>query len=107
MSFYKIKQVHDRLARELNTLNMSYVAREQEAWWFLETLTGKSKSQLMAAGMIELSVEREQQLDIWMKQRVLEKKPLQYIIGSVPFCDITITVRPPVLIPRAETEEMT
>lgn len=107
MSFYKIKLLHDRLARELNALNMSYVAREQEAWWLLETLTEKSKSFLMAAGVMELSAEQEEQLDAWMKQRVIEKKPLQYIIGSVPFCDLTIAVRPPVLIPRAETEEMT
>lgn len=107
MSFYKIKILHDRLARELNALSMPYVEREQEAWWFLETLTGKSKSLLMAAGMVELSVQQEQQLDGWMKQRIEEKKPLQYIIGFVPFCDLTITVRPPVLIPRAETEEMT
>ncbi|KAI5890707.1 S-adenosyl-L-methionine-dependent methyltransferase [Schizophyllum commune H4-8] len=34
-------------------------------------------------------------------------EPLQYILGSQPFGDLEITVRPPVLIPRPETEDWT
>lgn len=30
--------------------------------------------------------------------------PIAYLIGSVPFLDLTITVKPPLLIPRPETE---
>lgn len=31
-------------------------------------------------------------------------KPIAYIIGNIPFGDLTINVRPPLLIPRPETE---
>ncbi|KAL1743365.1 S-adenosyl-L-methionine-dependent methyltransferase [Schizophyllum fasciatum] len=34
-------------------------------------------------------------------------EPLQYILGSQPFGDLDIAVRPPVLIPRPETEDWT
>ncbi|KAJ2515329.1 hypothetical protein GGI11_003794 [Coemansia sp. RSA 2049] len=42
-----------------------------------------------------------------VKDRVEHNKPLQYIIGAQPFGRANITVRPPVLIPRWETEEWT
>ncbi|KAJ2721139.1 hypothetical protein GGI07_004159 [Coemansia sp. Benny D115] len=45
----------------------------------------------------------------WLRQAVAERtekhKPLQYILGDQPFGQAKIAVRPPVLIPRWETEE--
>lgn len=41
----------------------------------------------------------------WVDQYVSEKKPLAYIIGNVPFGALTFTIRPPILIPRPETEQ--
>ena len=38
-------------------------------------------------------------------QRVEEHRPLQYILGSQPFFGIPIICRPPVFIPRSETEQ--
>lgn len=32
--------------------------------------------------------------------------PYQYILKEIPFCNSTITIKPPVLIPRVETEEL-
>jgi len=42
----------------------------------------------------------------WVHARVTDQKPLQYLIGNVPFCDLNIQVEPPLLIPRPETEEL-
>ncbi|PRP74083.1 hypothetical protein PROFUN_08707 [Planoprotostelium fungivorum] len=42
-------------------------------------------------------------LDSMVQQR-LQNKPIQYILGDVPFGPLNIKVRQPVLIPRAETE---
>lgn len=39
-------------------------------------------------------------------ERVDKRKPLQYIIGDVDFCNLKLSVKPPVLIPRPETEQM-
>ncbi|RUS25049.1 S-adenosyl-L-methionine-dependent methyltransferase, partial [Jimgerdemannia flammicorona] len=43
----------------------------------------------------------------FVRTRVVKHKPLQYILGTQPFCDLDIITRPPVLIPRWETEEWT
>ncbi|MBS1988575.1 peptide chain release factor N(5)-glutamine methyltransferase [Candidatus Dependentiae bacterium] len=71
----------------------------------LQALTGKTKSALCILNKIELLPVQQALLDEWIWQRVEEYKPLQYILGSVPFCDLTIQVRSPILIPRPETEE--
>lgn len=47
----------------------------------------------------------------WLRQAVSDRteqhKPLQYIIRTQPFGKVNIKVRPPILIPRWETEEWT
>ncbi|MCB9493177.1 MAG: peptide chain release factor N(5)-glutamine methyltransferase [Epsilonproteobacteria bacterium] len=78
---------------------------EQEAWWLLEKVTGTSKAKLLANKSFQLTHEQTKLLEKLVDERVNEKKPLQYILGSVPFCNLDIITRPPVLIPRPETEE--
>ncbi|CAG8645898.1 6548_t:CDS:2 [Dentiscutata heterogama] len=46
-------------------------------------------------------------LSKYVSERVEKSKPLQYILGTQPFCDLEIITKPPVLIPRWETEEWT
>ncbi len=79
--------------------------QEQVAWWLVQALTKKSKAQLIAQKEIALTEKQEQQLAQWVEQHSKNLKPLQYILGSVPFCDLDIIVKSPVLIPRPETEE--
>ncbi|KAJ2361183.1 hypothetical protein IW150_007307, partial [Coemansia sp. RSA 2607] len=44
----------------------------------------------------------------WLRQAVSDRtekhKPLQYILGNQPFIKANISLRPPILIPRCETE---
>ncbi|KAG0204108.1 hypothetical protein BGX28_003869 [Mortierella sp. GBA30] len=54
-----------------------------------------------------LSSMEIQLMQSYVDQRVKARKPLQYIIGTQPFMDLEILVRPPTLIPRWETEEWT
>lgn len=75
------------------------------AWWLLEKVTQQSKSSLIAQQTFCLSDEQQNQLDDLIHQHIHEHVPLAYLIGSVPFGELTITVQPPVLIPRPETEE--
>ncbi|KZT08367.1 S-adenosyl-L-methionine-dependent methyltransferase [Laetiporus sulphureus 93-53] len=49
---------------------------------------------------------RPRSLDSMLERRV-KGEPLQYIIGTQPFGPLELLVRPPVLIPRPETEDWT
>jgi len=95
-----VKTLIEQIAKQLNSLNA-----KQEAWWLLEKVTGKKESELLLHKSI--SPSEQEQLDKLIKERVVDKKPLQYILGSVPFLDLEIKVQPPILIPRPETEEWT
>ena len=100
-----IQKFIDTLSQKLIVQTKDSETAQLEAWWILEKLTNKSKIQLLLEKEIELSQEQEVTLNQWISQRVDQHKPLQYILGSVPFCDLEILVEPPILIPRPETEE--
>ncbi len=94
-----VKKIAHRLAP------VALDAAESEAWWLIEAATKQSKAQLIAHKSALLSDDVLALLEEWVDQRVLQKKPLQYILGFVPFAGHEFIVRPPVLIPRPETEE--
>ena len=52
---------------------------EQQAWWLLEELTKESDVQLVVDKQITLTDKQEQKLNEWIKQRTIDKKPVQYI----------------------------
>lgn len=78
---------------------------EQYAWYLLEKATDLSKIQLLTKKEYFLSGKEEALLAQWIKEIIEDHKPIHYILGTVPFLDLTITVEPPILIPRPETEE--
>jgi release factor glutamine methyltransferase len=78
---------------------------EQAAWWLLEKLLSQPQAILIARDTITLTEQQQQTLNDWIHQHTHDHKPLQYILETVPFLDITISVEPPILIPRPETEE--
>ncbi|MDR0428639.1 MAG: hypothetical protein LBG86_01225, partial [Puniceicoccales bacterium] len=43
---------------------------------------------------------------LMLLRRRCGREPLQYILGTAPFCDLELTVDRRVLIPRPETEEL-
>lgn len=102
---YPIDQLLVELSERLLPCCLRPEVARQEAWWLLEKLTGKSKGSLIGLRVVQLSDQQHAELEQWVDQRVHEKKPLQYILGTVPFCDLEIIVQPPILIPRPETEE--
>ncbi|KKQ33527.1 MAG: Release factor glutamine methyltransferase [candidate division TM6 bacterium GW2011_GWF2_37_49] len=78
---------------------------EQEAWWLLQHITGKNRSELLLDKYAKIPCEQADKFALLLDQRVVQNKPLSYILGYVPFCDLNILIEPPVLIPRPETEE--
>jgi release factor glutamine methyltransferase len=101
-----IDLIHDS-EHQLRLVYSDPITCHQYAWWLLEKLTGKKKAQLIAQESVSLSTSDHNTLQKWLQNLVDEHKPIQYILGSVPFNGIDIIVKPPTLIPRPETEEWT
>lgn len=80
---------------------------QQDVWWMLERILESSEVKLLTQGFVEWTSEHQQKIDHWFEQLIDEKKPLQYILGTVIFCDLELEVKSPILIPRPETEELT
>jgi release factor glutamine methyltransferase len=78
---------------------------QAEAWLLLQKVTGLSRAALLIRMNRPLLAGQLQILQELCIERVGQRKPLQYILGTVPFLDLTIVVKPPTLIPRPETEE--
>ncbi len=93
------------IARQIATVYEDQTLCTQYAWWCLEHITQQKKINLITQRSIALTGEQQAQLSQMLDQLITDKKPLQYILGSVPFCDIDILVKSPTLIPRPETEE--
>ena len=96
-----IHDIEQKLKKELKHETVC----NQYAWWLLEKLTKKSKADLLIADEITLSEDQEHELAKWVDQIANKHKPIAYILGTVPFGTLDILVRPPILIPRPETEE--
>ncbi|CEP09951.1 hypothetical protein [Parasitella parasitica] len=74
--------------------------------WLKEKVTLDSSGD-SSKSIYALSKAEQDQLDEYIRQRTEQHKPLQYILGTQPFCELDIVTRPPTLIPRWETEEWT
>lgn len=77
---------------------------KKQLQWLKEKVLTDSRGKWLRSSLTE---QEKQHLDKLIDQRVLEHKPLQYILGTQPFCELDIVTRPPTLIPRWETEEWT
>jgi release factor glutamine methyltransferase len=93
------------ISTRLEKIHDDPIARQQDAWWIAQALTKKTEADLIALKKIKLSDKQTIQLEQWLDAHINEHKPLQYILGFVPFNDLKILVEPPILIPRPETEE--
>jgi release factor glutamine methyltransferase len=77
----------------------------QEAWLILEKVMGIPQAHLLSMATISLTPLQQKSLDHLLERRIQQRKPLAYLLGSVPFCNLDILVEPPMLVPRPETEE--
>lgn len=74
------------------------------ALWILEWVTGYDHTTLIARVHEQLGPKEYACLQKALKEHVHEHKPLPYIFGTVPFLALNLTIEPPLLIPRSETE---
>ncbi len=75
------------------------------ARYLLEKILGISSVGLLAEWNRTLTAEQREQFQ-QMTGRLKAYEPIQYILGECYFSDLSFHVRPGVLIPRPETEEL-
>lgn len=66
---------------------------------------GLQPHQFLMGDPLDVNVDNKNKIDNIL-ERLKEHEPIQYILGEVVFCDITLSVNPYVLIPRPETAEL-
>lgn len=102
---HSLFELLDHIQKELQKSHSDAALCKQYAWWLLEHITKKTRTELVTHHTITLSCEQESELKELLQQIIHEQMPIQYALGSVPFLGLTITVKPPILIPRPETEQ--
>lgn len=74
-----------------------------DAGWMLAHVMGVKRLEVLAQGDQPLDPRDEEAFERLLQRR-LQREPLQYIIGETVFMGHRILCRPPVLIPRSDTE---
>lgn len=73
--------------------------------YVLDVCFGLSKADIMCGAVEEMTAEKTAELRK-IFSRLTGGEPVQYVLGSAEFCGRWFNVRPGVLIPRPETEEL-
>ena len=102
---YDVTHYINEIRHKIESVYDDHTLCQQYAWWILQAICEKTKTELIMQETLMLSSAQKAKIEQWIEQLVVEKMPLQYILGSVPFADCDILVQTPTLIPRPETEE--
>lgn len=73
--------------------------------YVLDVCFGLSKADILCGAVEEMTAEKAAELNN-IFGRLMEGEPVQYVLGRAEFCGRWFSVRPGVLIPRPETEEL-
>jgi release factor glutamine methyltransferase len=74
-----------------------------DAEWLLAAALGVTRGRLLAGVAGPMSEEIAERYETWIERRT-RRVPLQHILGTQAFRDLTVRVGPEVLVPRGETE---
>lgn len=73
--------------------------------YVLDVCFGLSKADILCGAVEEMTAEKTAELNK-IFGRLTKGEPVQYVLGRAEFCGRWFSVRPGVLIPRPETEEL-
>jgi release factor glutamine methyltransferase len=100
-----LSHILERISHDIFPVYTNRQAAYSQAWVILEFITGMRKADLIVQGSLTLGLETKRKLEHVIALLRDQAMPLAYIVGSAPFLDLTLEIKPPVLIPRPETEE--
>lgn len=104
---FALKTMGRRLQDIRGRLSAYYEKGEADAIGLilLDELCGLSTADVLMGKDDELDDFEAEKVERAM-ERLLQGEPIQYVVGKTQFCGLSIGVKPGVLIPRPETEEL-
>ncbi|KAM3620991.1 uncharacterized protein V6R79_004560 [Siganus canaliculatus] len=80
---------------------------DHSSYYILAYLLGAKTIESVEKGQLTEFLSREKTEQMWkLCTKRLSRMPVQYVLEEWDFRDLTLTMRPPVFIPRPETEEL-
>ena len=104
MYFCSMKSPYQEIKGLLMEGNMSEGEAKAVALMLLEKVAGLPTAKALIADGNDLLCRRQSLFEL--AARVAQGEPVQYVLGEADFCGLTLKVKPGVLIPRPETEEL-
>ena len=104
MYFCSMKSPYQEIKGLLMESNMPEGEARAVALMLLERVAGLPTAKALIADGNDLLCRRQSLLEL--AARVAKGEPVQYVLGEADFCGLTLKVKPGVLIPRPETEEL-
>ena len=104
MYFCSMKSPYQEIKGLLMESNMPEGEAKAVALMLLEKVAGLPTAKALIADGNDLLCRRQSLLEL--AARVAKGEPVQYVLGEADFCGLTLKVKPGVLIPRPETEEL-
>ena len=98
-----MKNVYRDIKRVLMENHMEEGEAKAVALLMMEKVCGMTTTEVL---INEPKGELHREELLAMVQRIADGEPVQYVLGEADFCGVSIKVRPGVLIPRKETEEL-
>ena len=99
-----MKSPYQEIKGLLMESNMPEGEAKAVALMLLEKVAGLPTAKALIADGNDLLCRRQTLLEL--AARVAQGEPVQYVLGEADFCGLTLKVKPGVLIPRPETEEL-
>ncbi|XP_025042790.1 MTRF1L release factor glutamine methyltransferase isoform X2 [Pelodiscus sinensis] len=81
-------------------------AQESSEYIISYVLGAKTIHSLSASSLSNPLTSEQQQQVQWLSMKRLQRMPVQYVLGEWDFRELTLKMRPPVFIPRPETEDL-
>jgi release factor glutamine methyltransferase len=96
--------IRERLDDAVTRLSRAGLATPRvDAEWLLAAVLGVPRGRLLVVGDQAMNDETAERYEAWVQRRA-RREPLQHILGTQAFRDLTVRVGPDVLVPRPETE---